>query len=234
MMSSRMPLTAEDLHFLSQVLGKISGSPVAIQTLIQDDSSLDLLLDHPSVKDALLDTTGCLRISPRFYFYILIRDVLQRGKIYSHQMCHYLSEILEQFSKINNLCDTGAEGTTNFAYLSDLWIALQKLPPAQAYQLRIHLGNYSLFMSGIFYERIEFQAKRRGAPSVRFYESLGSQAYRVAAETHIAKEDHVDHLLHELSHGFHDVRLALNEITEKKLHIHGYVYDINAGNSATP
>ncbi|MES2307322.1 MAG: hypothetical protein V4507_00530 [Verrucomicrobiota bacterium] len=231
MMSQRMPFTADDLSFLSQVLGKVSGKPVAVDSLIQDEQTLEFLLDLPAVKDTLLDDTGCLRVSPRFYFYILIRDVLQRGKIKSREICHYLAEILEGFSKTSSLVHSGAQGTSNFAYLSDLMIALQKLPPAQSYQLRVHLGNYSLFMTGIFHERLEFQSKRHGAPGLRFYESIGQSAYRIASENHYAKSEKMDHLLHDLSDGFHEVRVALNQLTEKTLHFHGHSYDLDAGNT---
>lgn len=231
MMSPRMPFSKEDLNFLSQVLGKVSGTPVAVDTLVHDEKTLELLLDLPAVKEALLDETGCLKITPRFYFYVLIRDILQRGKINSREICHYLAEVLESFSKTASIAHEGARGTAHFAYVSDLLIALQKLPPTQSYQLRVHLGNYSLFMTGIFHERLEFYSKRHGAPGVRFYESIGQSAYRMAADNQIAKREHLEEVYHGLSDGFHEVRVALNQLTEKTLHFHGHSYDIDAGNT---
>lgn len=233
-----MPFTAEDLHFLTQVLSRISGNTVAVEKLVQDESSLDLLLDNPAVLEAVMDEAGCLRVSPRFYFYVLIRDILKRGKVHTPSLCHYLSEVLESFTKMTNLCHSGAEGSSSYAYLSDLLIALQKLPPNQSYQLRVHLGNYSLFMSGLFLDRLEFHSKRTGAPGIRFYESVGSASYRIAAENRIARQDQVDRLLQELSQGFHELRLALNEIADRRLHFHGnlntYALDTHPGNPTTP
>ncbi len=231
MMSPRMPFTGEDLNFLSQVLGKVSGTPVAVDSLVRDEQNLDFLLDLPAVKEALLDELGCLKISPRFYFYILIRDVLQRGSIKSRGICHYLAEVLESFSKTSSLTHQGAEGTPHFAYVSDLLIALQKLPPKQSYQLRVHLGNYSLFMTGIFHERLEHYSKRHGAPGIRFYESIGQSAYRMAADNQMAKSEHLEEVLYGLSEGFHEVRVALNHMVEKTIHFHGHSYDLDAGNT---
>jgi hypothetical protein len=42
----------------------------------------------------------------------------------------------------------------------------------------MHIGNYSLFLTGVFPERIRARAEQRGFPDLRYYESLGRSQYR--------------------------------------------------------
>ena len=45
-------------------------------------------------------------------------------------------------------------------YISDMLIALQRVTPEQAFLLRAHVGNYSLFVSGIFHSGMyEYDSK---------------------------------------------------------------------------
>ena len=57
-------------------------------------------------------------------------------------------------------------------YLSDMLIALTRATPEKRFLLRAHVGNYSLFISGIFHENTQ-RRSLRGAPDLEFYEKIG-------------------------------------------------------------
>jgi hypothetical protein len=57
-------------------------------------------------------------------------------------------------------------------YISDMLIALTRATPEQAFLLRAHIGNYSLFITGIFHENTQ-RRSLRGGPDMKFYEQIG-------------------------------------------------------------
>src|SRR5207302_1091624 len=65
-------------------------------------------------------------------------------------------------------------------YLSDMLIALSRATQDEAFLLRAHVGNYSLFISGIFHENTQ-RRSLRGAPDIGFYENIGRRNYHLVA-----------------------------------------------------
>src|SRR5207244_1612266 len=65
-------------------------------------------------------------------------------------------------------------------YISDMLIALTRATPEQAFLLRAHVGNYSLFISGIFHENAQ-RRSLRGGPDLKFYEEIGRTNYQLVA-----------------------------------------------------
>src|SRR5207245_23144 len=81
--------------------------------------------------------------------------------------------------------------------------------------IRVHIGNYSLFLSGVFHERIRFRAEARGFPDLRYYEGLGRTQYRVASDHRLARRYELSQVLSTLAERFGTTRLALNDIADR-------------------
>ena len=103
-------------------------------------------------------------------------------------------------------------------YVSDLLLALQKAPPSQAFFLRAHIGNYALFITGVFHDRVE-RRSRRGGPDVEFYEGVGAANFDAASDHPVARQRALSGIYEELSERFHDIRVALNDTAERHLHL---------------
>ncbi|MBA3273156.1 MAG: hypothetical protein H0T11_04695 [Chthoniobacterales bacterium] len=97
-------------------------------------------------------------------------------------------------------------------------IALTKATPEQAFLLRAHVGNYSLFITGIFHENTH-RRSLRGAPDVRFYEQIGRTNYAMVASHATAKRCELNDVYEELSDRFREVRLALNQLSDQLLNL---------------
>ena len=69
----RAQFAAEDIDFILSVLGPKIGTAECLVKLLADEESRDLILDDEALLHALLERRGCLRVSSRFYFYILVR-----------------------------------------------------------------------------------------------------------------------------------------------------------------
>jgi len=88
---------------------------------------------------------------------------------------------------------------------------------ARAFWLRMHIGNHSLFLSGVFPERIRFRAESRGFPDIKYYEQLGRTHYRIAGEHRLAQRYHLEGILKTLAERFQATRRALNDMADRVL-----------------
>jgi hypothetical protein len=105
-------------------------------------------------------------------------------------------------------------------YVTDLLLALQKAPATQAFQLQVHIGNYSLFVSGVFHERIEVRSQR-GAPDLSFYERVGAAHFEAASRHTLARHHSLGAIYHDLSTRFGEVRKTLSQAADRIFHLEG-------------
>jgi hypothetical protein len=227
----RARFTAADFDFIVRTLARSRSDQVSLVDLLSDVDTRDSILDHPRLVDAILNHSGHLRISSQFYFYVLARHVLQQGGIGDRKLCDYVASLLETFSRASRLrmwegpqCpdDRGAKAapTLHLAeqYISDILIALNRATPEQAFLLRAHIGNYSLFISGIFHENTQ-RRSLRGGPDIEFYEQVGRTNYQLVSSHAVARRCELDDVFEGLADRFRDVRLALNELSDRLLNL---------------
>src|SRR5258708_1686204 len=191
---------------------------VAITREISDVEMRDSILDHPRLVDAILNHCGHLRISSQFYFYVLARHVLQQGGIGDRKLCDYVASLLETFSRASRLQISDETHHLAEQYISDMLIALTRASPEQAFLLRAHIGNYSLFISGIFHENAQ-RRSLRGGPDIGFYEQVGRTNYQLVASHAAARRCELDDVFEGLADRFRDVRLALNQLSDRLLNL---------------
>ncbi len=208
----RNTLSAEDFDFVVKTLSRSPESAVSLAELLCDAETRDAVLENEKLVSAVLSGDGALRISPQFYFYILTRHVLKCAGVMARDISDYIASMLAAFSRTAQL--TSPDGSFRTEYLSDMLLALRGASPRQAFLIRAHIGNYALFITGIFPERVE-ERSRHGAPDLSFYESVGRANYRTAAEDAVAKRCHLDGVYGELADRFGEVRQALNRLAEE-------------------
>jgi hypothetical protein len=157
-----------------RTLARSQTDQVSLVDLLSDVETRDSILDHPRLVDAILNHCGHLRISSQFYFYVLARHVLQQGGIGDRKLCDYVASLLETFSHASRLQISDETHHLAEQYISDILIALNRATPEQAFLLRAHIGNYSLFISGIFHENTQ-RRSLRGGPDIKFYEQVAGR-----------------------------------------------------------
>jgi hypothetical protein len=224
----RARFTAADFDFIVRTLARSQTDQVSLVDLLSDIEMRDSILDHPRLVDAILNHCGHLRISSQFYFYVLARHVLQQGGIGDRKLCDYVASLLETFSHASRLqvpqtpghCveSATADSSCGEQYISDMLIALTRANPEQAFLLRAHIGNYSLFISGIFHENTQ-RRSLRGGPDIEFYEQVGRTNYQLVASHVAARRCELDDVFEGLADRFRDVRLALNQLSDRLLNL---------------
>ena len=90
--------------------------------------------------------------------------------------------------------------------------------PEQAFLLRAHIGNYSLFISGIFHENTQ-RRSLRGGPDIEFYEQVGRTNYQLVSSHAVARRCELDDVFEGLAGRFREIRLALNQLSDQLLNL---------------
>ena len=77
---------------------------------------------------------------------------------------------------------------TTYTTLAELSGALESADAPRSLMVRAHLGNYALWMSGVFPDYIEMRRWRRGGPDLEYYEEMGRRGFSLAADHRLAAE----------------------------------------------
>ena len=211
----RIQFTGEDIEFITRVLGTRPESIESLVMLLTDANTRDLILDDEALFRALLEQTGCLRVSNHFYFYVLVRNVLRRVGIEDRDVADYVAEMLTEYSRLEQSRCIVPGQTTPLDYFFEMLAALRTADERTSFLLRAHIGNHSLFLSGVFPERIRFRAESRGFPDLKYYEEVGRTNYRVASDHRLAQRYELAPIFCVLAENFEPARRALNDLAER-------------------
>jgi hypothetical protein len=210
--------TVQDFDFVVRTLARSEKESVTLGDLLTDAETRDALLDSPKLVEAVLEGTAPLSISPQLYFYVLLRRVLKETGLDDRTVSDYVASLLATFSDSARMRSPADGATGPMQYVSDMLVALHKASPTQSFLIRAHVGNYSLFVTGIFHESVQHRSQR-GAPDLGFYEDVGSASFKAAAGHQVARTASLSGVYERLAEDFHGVRLALNRLSDSILHL---------------
>src|SRR5437868_2225089 len=152
----RIQFTADDLDFIAGTLGKSENERNSILQLLSDVETRDAILDDEQLFHALLEHRGCLRISNRLYFFVIVRHVLKEAGIDDREVADYTAEMLSEYSDFERTRCHLPGGTAPLDYFFEMLAALQTADDRNSFYIRAHIGNHSLFLSGVFPQRIRY------------------------------------------------------------------------------
>lgn len=232
----RVQFAAEDVDFILSVLGQKIGNAECLVKLLSDEESRDLILDDEALLHALLERRGCLCVSSRFYFYILVRNVFRRSGVEERAVADYVAEMLAEFAQAERARCVMPGHLNSLDYFFEMLSALNAADDRTSFFIRAHIGSYSLFFSGVFPDRIRFRAEARGFPDVKYYDSLGRTHFRVASDHRLAQKYDVAEIFSTLSERFETTRRALNDIADRLFSIGDANYSLDnlLGQSQSP
>src|SRR5215470_12057132 len=145
----RIQFAAEDIEFIVSVLGSRLGTAECLVKLLADEESRDVILDDEALLHALLERRGCLRVTSRFYFYILVRHVFSRAGIQDREVSGYVAEVLAEFSRAEKARCVVPGQSNPLDYLFEMLTALQTADDRTSFQISVHIGKHSLFLAGV-------------------------------------------------------------------------------------
>ena len=209
-----LPCRRQDALHLVDLLS--AGDP-ALRQQVRDRleaEGVDSLLDDPRILNALL-TRVDVKARPALVFYVLVRQALLEGGVEDRDLADYVTSVVLAFSRGRRAYRVSDTDEHEYRYLVDIVARLGESSSDEAFLLRTHLGEFSLWLSGVFPDFIEARARRRGAPPMTYYEQMGATGYTMASESPEAKTLGVRPVFCEVSRSFTSVRVALNRISDQ-------------------
>jgi len=178
------------------------------------EQGLDALLDDAQVLGALVRGGGIRTAPAPLVFYVMVRHALVQREIHDRQLADYTAAVLLEFAMAGRAHRVdGGEGEP-FHYLADILTALERARGEREFLLRVHLGNFALWLAGVFPDHITYRVQRRGAPPLSYYDELGSTGFRMAAGSALALRHGLGDVLLRAADRFRDVRTALNSLSD--------------------
>ncbi len=202
------------------ILGILAGPDGAARRDLDDrlrDDGFDGILDDPRTLNAVLTEPRARGLTPGLFFYVLVRHVLLECGMDDRTLADYIAALLLEFGREDRAYRIDASDGETYFYLVDIVGALESATGRRAFLLQAHLGDFSLWLSGLFPDAIAERTLRRGAPGLRYYEEMGSAGYRLAAQARQAGDSGLDAVYRRCAATFSDVRVALNHIADRYL-----------------
>ncbi len=226
---TRHRLTRDDAQLVLQLLGGESRDEQLRGESVLRDGGLDELLDDPRLLLALMDRQLGARASLPLLAYVMVRDALCRTGERDRGLADYVTSILLHFG-------LGGRAHRIAAYDDEIYETLASLlrdvdagagggDPTRTFLIRAQLGNYALWLSGIFPDFIESQRFRRGGPDLGYYEDMGRRGYELAAEHRLATQYGMRDLYTSVAEHFPQLRVALNRVSDRFFFPHTHSTD---------
>src|SRR5207253_2432679 len=143
------------------------------------------------------------------------RHVFRRSDLQDRAVADYVAEVLAQFSRAERARCVVPGQTNPLDYLFEMLTALNNADDRTSFFIRVHIGNHSLFLSGVFPDRIRFRSEAKGFPDLKYYEGVGRTQYRMASDHRLAQRYEVAKIFDTLAERFEEARLALNDVAER-------------------
>lgn len=199
----RERLSAEDLRLVAGLLGRSESA-----------ERPDGLLDEPALFALLRDAPGIASPSAPLFLYVAVRHTLRSVGIDDAELSDYLAALLLEFGMRDRAYRIAPSDDAVYYYVTDIVADLEADPGRRGLLLRAHLGNFSLWLSGVFPDRITAREARAGGPSLEYYEQIGARGFRLAADHALAREWRLSDLYALAADQFDRLRVGLNRLSD--------------------
>lgn len=211
--SNRNRFTGADLDFVASVLAP-DGQRPHLEKLWDDTEARREMLDLKEVFRGLLDSPTAIRVSPRFYFYVLVRHAFLQADLSRVELADYVAGVMTR-----RICPSPEDRLQNivggFTHASDFIAIISNAKGRMRFHLQVAAGNQFLMLSGLYPDFIKHRRETQGSPDLEFYESFAQQAFRSAADDHQAAGNTSRNLYGALSEAMPAARRSLNRVAEE-------------------
>lgn len=212
----RMSFGRDEARWLVRLLSGGDSSRERHWEGVLADRGIDALLDEPHAADAVHDR-GLLLAPPQMVLYVLIRRALMERGLDSRMLADYTTALVYEFGRRGRSYRIADYDDKEYHYVVDLLADLADARGQRAFLLRAHLGNFALWLSGLFPDYIVARVHRRGGPGLDYYEEMGQTGFRLAAGDPHARDRSLKGLYEDAAETFPEVRRALNLVSDRNL-----------------
>lgn len=209
----RSRFSEADFDFLASALAP-DESRCHLEKLWTDPDGLREILDLKKVFRTLLDSPVALQVSPRFYFYVLVRHAFLHENLTDVDLADYVSAVMTKRLSANHR-DSLQDLTSGFTHASDFLSIISSAKGKMRFHLQVAAGNQFLVLTGLYPDFLRRRNEKGDTPDLEFYESFARRAFRGAAENRHAPVNAPRNLLGALSEAMPAARRSLNRMAEE-------------------
>jgi len=145
---------------------------------------------------------------------VMIRHALRQAGECDRGMADYVSAIVLHFGLRDRAHRIAESDDQVYDAIWQLCEDVNDPDVRRSFFVRTHLGNYALWVSGIFPDYIEQRRWRRGGPDLEYYEEMGRKGFQLAADHRLADEHGLATLYATAAERFGILRAALNNVSD--------------------
>lgn len=214
---TRSRLSSNDRQLVILLLSRGSAKDRARFERQIEMEGVDPLLDRPELFERLVAVRGMLLPSPELFYYVAVRHLLQSAGSDDRDLADYLAAMLLDFGRRDRAWRIDWNDDHRHRYLVDILEDLSVSSGSRQFKVMVHLGNYALWLVGVFPDYIAARRLRKGGPGAGYYERLGQQGFRLASDHQMADSMGLEPVLRAASEGFSLARCALNKLSDRLL-----------------
>jgi hypothetical protein len=213
----RARFTREDAQLALSLLSQQGSDAADRGEALLRDGRLEALLDEPALLRALVTSPLGARASLAFFAYVVARHALLQSGEPDRTLADYAASILLHFGLGGRAQRVSETDDECYDTLAGILADADGPDPRRNLFVRAHLGNYALWLAGLFPDYIERRRWRRGGPGLDYYDEMGQRGFRLAAEHRLANEHGLVPLFTLVADHFPVMRMALNRVSDTLL-----------------
>src|SRR6478752_9695200 len=195
--TNRSRFTGADLDFLASALAP-DGQRQHLEKLWGDPDALREMLDLKEVFRGLIDSPSAIGVSPRFYFYVVVRHTFLQAGVGDANLADYVASVLTK--RIGPSPDDPLQNIARgFTRAADFIAIISSARGRMRFHLQVAAGDQFLVLTGLYPGFLTSRIVKHRAPDLEFYESFARKSYREAADTRVETGATTRHLLGTLS-----------------------------------
>jgi hypothetical protein len=221
----RSQLGRKDAQLALRLIARGDGEAYADAESTLANQGLDPLLDDARLLTGLLESRQGSCASLPLFCYVVVRHALRAAGEHDRVLADYVAALVLHFGLRDRAHRIALADDERYETLADLLAAVDSADPRRSFLVRAHLGNYALWVSGLFPDTVDHRRHRRGGPDLDYYEELGRRGFRLAADHRLAGEYGLVALFAAVAERFGVLRCALNQVSDRLLFPHHHTPD---------
>jgi hypothetical protein len=181
------------------------------------DEGIDALLDDPRLLAALIESPRGAHASFPLFSYVMVRHALRSAGEGDATLADFVAAIVMEFGTRDAAHRISHADDQTYDTIAELSGDVDDPDVRRSFLVRTHLGNYALWISGLFPDYIESRKWRRGGPDLEYFEEMGRRGYKLAADHRMAAQLGLTALFALAAERFALLRVALNRVSDSLL-----------------
>src|SRR5690606_32665942 len=159
-----------------------------------------------------------LSISPFLLFNVLLRRCIDGRTPLDRAVINYLANVLSLFVRTDRALRPETQDSKRYEYFVDLAAEAQRADARRQFLLHAHIGNYALYLTGLFPDWLDYRHRFKRRPvEPGYYADVGRAGYRDAGMHRLARKYALNDIFMRLALLFHHYQSRLNVLARNYL-----------------